>query len=213
MIGLLFDIDGTLVDTGGAGVAPFERGLKEAIGQDVELVRDKNHGLTDYQIAFRFTDSAEEAVKAVSIYERELSRAIGIGTVKALGGVKQTLAGLASLPNFHLHILTGNTYLAAQIKLSSASIMDLFVRPFFCVQPEDESRVDILRRAVASCTDCQSFVVIGDTAFDAAAAEMLGIDFIAVTSNRFTTAAAAAYSNIGHMPHPWRLSRLIELVT
>ena len=50
---LFWDIDGTLLTTGKAGVPAWEAAVREVIGRDFELSSIRVAGLTDYQIAVR----------------------------------------------------------------------------------------------------------------------------------------------------------------
>ena len=53
MIVLFWDIDGTLLTTGKAGVPAWEKAVNEVVGHDFELSKFRIAGLTDYQIAVR----------------------------------------------------------------------------------------------------------------------------------------------------------------
>src|SRR5688572_30451126 len=53
MIVLFWDIDGTLLTTGKAGVPAWEAAVQEVTGRDFELSSIRVPGLTDYQIAVR----------------------------------------------------------------------------------------------------------------------------------------------------------------
>ena len=53
MIVLFWDIDGTLLTTGKAGVPAWEQAVREVVGHDFQLSSFRVAGLTDYQIAVR----------------------------------------------------------------------------------------------------------------------------------------------------------------
>ena len=50
---LFWDIDGTLLSTGKAGVPAWETAVREATGKDFQLSSIRVPGLTDFQIAAR----------------------------------------------------------------------------------------------------------------------------------------------------------------
>src|SRR6266571_3875797 len=50
---LFWDIDGTLLTTGKAGVPAWEAAVREVTGRDFQLSSIRVPGLTDYQIAVR----------------------------------------------------------------------------------------------------------------------------------------------------------------
>ena len=53
MIIVFWDIDGTLLTTGRAGVPAWEQAVRETTGKDFDLSSIRVPGLTDYQIAVR----------------------------------------------------------------------------------------------------------------------------------------------------------------
>ena len=53
MIVLFWDIDGTLLTTGKAGVPAWEQAVREIVQRDFQLSSFRVAGLTDYQIAVR----------------------------------------------------------------------------------------------------------------------------------------------------------------
>src|SRR5262245_39907655 len=122
---VLFDIDGTLIATGGAGEKSFARvcstefnvpGATERIQfagrTDVAIVREffTNHQIEPSQKNFtRFFDSY------VFWLDHILSQLDG----QVLPGVEEWIADLNSLPNPPLvGLLTGNLRLGAQLKLT-----------------------------------------------------------------------------------------------
>ena len=54
---LFWDIDGTLLTTGKAGVPAWEAAVREVTGKDFQLSSIRVPGLTDFQIAARTFDS------------------------------------------------------------------------------------------------------------------------------------------------------------
>ena len=59
MIVLFWDIDGTLLTTGKAGVSAWEQAVTEVTGRDFQLSSIRVAGLTDYQIAVRTFEMLE----------------------------------------------------------------------------------------------------------------------------------------------------------
>ena len=53
MVVLFWDIDGTLLTTGKAGVPAWEAAVREVTGRDFQLSSIRVPGLTDFQIAVR----------------------------------------------------------------------------------------------------------------------------------------------------------------
>lgn len=202
MISLLFDIDGTLLDTKGAGVGPFERALRTVGGRKYVLDRNAHRGKTDYEIAGTFV-GPELSQEVVELYSKELEDCLALGSVSPLPGVLNTLLKLRQNSNLLLHILSGNCHLGAEVKLKAAGLSDLFEKPYFCATPIHRSRVSIAKQADSYLDVLDRRVVVGDTAHDGAAAMECALDFVAVTSGNFTEREASRYSPLFYASHPW----------
>ena len=194
---LLFDLDGTLVLTGGAGVRALDRvfqdlyGLKGA-GRGVPF-----RGRTDLRIIrdiverkLRRPMAAEEAAAICDRYlpylEEEVERS---PTYRVLPGVPALLTRLAAREDCLLGLGTGNLEAAARIKLARADLNRFF--PFGGFGSDAEDRVEVLRRAVArgearraqSGADGPARVfVIGDTHLDVESGRALGARTVAVAT-------------------------------
>jgi hypothetical protein len=79
---LFWDIDGTLLTTGKAGVPAWEEAVREVVGHDFQLSQFRIAGLTDYQIAVRTFEMLgvevnDEAIRRmVTRYEELLPEAL-----------------------------------------------------------------------------------------------------------------------------------------
>lgn len=129
---LLWDIDGTLLDTGGSGVEPFKIAAEKYLGGKVQFGRAKMAGKTDYQIVnylrqddrTKFTTACVEH-KILKKYARGLRNSLKVNPVKVLGDVQVSLENLKSSSEFELGILTGNCKRGMEAKLQSAGLLDL----------------------------------------------------------------------------------------
>lgn len=196
---LLFDIDGTLITTGGAGY--------RAIKQAVEMTLGVKRALEGIPVAGR-TDSIilRDAVRALD--GRELTahlldqlRTTYMGTLRAeidrvrggpgvLPGVRTLLARLAGDPDFHVALLTGNFSQTAEIKLAYFDLWQHFPWGAFgedAVHRNDLLPVAIARYRVRTGLDVASsdIVIIGDTPNDVEVARAGGARSVCVTTGQF----------------------------
>jgi phosphoglycolate phosphatase len=198
---LLFDIDGTLIATGGAGKRAVVRAL-ERFGQDF------GRGLADGALGFSFagmTDRAiirrgleassmpvsEAAIDAIlDAYLAALRDEVGLsgaGAFRLLPGVVALLDALEGRPELALGLGTGNVEPGARIKLGHVGLADRFAFGGFGSDAEERAelvRTGALRGAVhlgRPLEDCR-VVVIGDTHRDIAAARAIGADCVAVAT-------------------------------
>jgi phosphoglycolate phosphatase len=191
MTTLLFDIDGTLVRTGGAGKAAMETALREAFG--VADYRDTVPfgGRTDPDISrdlLRVHDLPHEPDHVERLTNAYLDRLpasltnLG-GTV--CPGIPELIAVLKPRPNVALGLLTGNVRAGAMKKLGYFDLWHHFSFGGFGDGHHD--RDDVARSAVAAAkahlgTDPKDVWVIGDTPLDVKCARAIGAKAIAVAT-------------------------------
>ncbi|MGH9419515.1 MAG: HAD family hydrolase, partial [Thermoanaerobaculia bacterium] len=128
---VLFDIDGTLLRSGGVGRIAMEIALKEIFGSpgssdyhydgktDRQIIRDlmRLDGMSDDEIDARLDDTLEQYLKYLRI---EL--ASGRRTVHVFDGIRELLDALDHEEGVVLGLLTGNVEHGARAKLGAAGI-------------------------------------------------------------------------------------------
>lgn len=189
---LLFDIDGTLLLTGGCGRRAFEHAFDQITGQRRALDGFSFGGMTDRAIARKglaaIGREAESALldQLIEVYVEALERElVSASNFVVLPGVPDVLEPLMNRPGIVLGLGTGNVRRGAQAKLAYAKLWHLFsFGGFGC---DHEERPELLRagaargaaqlgRALSACR----VVVIGDTVRDIAAARAIGAECVAV---------------------------------
>src|SRR6478672_6584670 len=100
MIVLFWDIDGTLLTTGKAGVPAWEAAVREVTGRDFELSSIRVPGLTDFQIAVKTFEmlgvDADEATLRLMVrrYEELLPSTLPSKKGQVLPNVREILEAL-----------------------------------------------------------------------------------------------------------------------
>lgn len=196
---VLFDIDGTLLATGGPAKEAFQLAMMETYGTvgDIEVVSFA--GKTDPQIARELLRGAGLADDAIDegmpeLWKRYLSHlevALVDRPMHALPGVEELLAELGRRSTeFALGLLTGNIRFGATLKLRSAGLDGHFEMGSF--GSDSEERDDLpgiaLRRARErwGVTFRGSDVyVVGDTPRDVACGLKEGTRTLAVATGHF----------------------------
>jgi phosphoglycolate phosphatase len=201
---LLFDIDGTLVLTGGAGRIAMVGAFVDLYGRSDVFDGTNFGGMTDRAIARVGIRAAgrepdETAIdRALDRYLELLADALTKSTkYRVLPGVEALLASLRDLPNVAIGLGTGNVRRGAYAKLTRGAIHGEFAFGGFGCDHED--RVELLRAGAkrgaeqlgAELTECR-IVVIGDTPKDVAAARGLGAPCIGVGTGGSTPAELVA---------------------
>ena len=133
---VLFDIDGTLVLTGGAGVRAMNRAFKDLLGVGDAFVNVPMAGRTDLAI---LTEVVARATPAFALDEDWIARfrdryvallreelQVDAPGKCVLPGVADAIAALASRDDVHVALLTGNFRDGAEAKLGYFSLWDAF---------------------------------------------------------------------------------------
>jgi phosphoglycolate phosphatase-like HAD superfamily hydrolase len=190
---ILFDIDGSLVRTGGAGKAAMEAALISAFG--VKELRDEvpYSGRTDTAIArdllrvHGIDPTPENQKKLREAYLAQLPGSLKTKGGTVCPGVPELLAAVANRPGVVLGLLTGNVRLGAQVKLGHFGLWDFFTCGGF--GDEHHDRDDVARSALACVREHvgrdvhpSEVWVIGDTPLDVSCARAIGANAVAVAT-------------------------------
>jgi phosphoglycolate phosphatase len=200
---LLWDIDGTLITSGGAGMRALGAALRQGFAIDGSIDDIDFAGRTDRwimrQIFTKFSLPATEGnfTRLADAYVAELPAALRDRGVHALPGVATLLETARTRGGAALGLLTGNLRRGAQVKLASRNLWDYFPFGAFADDGEDRNQLGphALRRARAH--HGVDFApgdtwVIGDTPHDVACAQAFGARAVAVATGRHTPAELRA---------------------
>ncbi|HJL01134.1 MAG TPA: HAD hydrolase-like protein [Polyangiaceae bacterium LLY-WYZ-15_(1-7)] len=192
---LLFDVDGTLVNTGGAGRRAMAQAFGEVTGDATALDRIELGGMTDRLILREglraigrpFEEALFERIIAVYLghLAEELPRSEGY---EVLPGVLEVVEALAVAgAHLALGLGTGNVEKGAFLKLSRAGLDTRFAFGGFGDDAED--RGELIRHgaergaaALGQPLEACRVVVIGDTPRDVSAAAAIGATCVAVAT-------------------------------
>ncbi|MDP3850236.1 MAG: HAD family hydrolase [Luteolibacter sp.] len=200
----LFDIDGTLVDTGGAGMAALEQATREIFGQPgppLDLA-----GATDLGIVigihehFSIEATPERIAAYLAIYQQRLDWNLAHGghPGRVLDGVSSLLEELADRPHATLGLLTGNTAGGAASKVRHFGLSAYFPFGAYGCDDPDRKRLGPIALARAAAHAGRPFSaaetwVIGDTPKDIACARAIGARCLAVATGRFDAGQLEAH--------------------
>jgi phosphoglycolate phosphatase len=195
---VLFDIDGTLLVTGGAGGVAWQRGFEELYGVEANVAEHTDAGMTDPEIAkivFREVigrgGSAEERAKAIGCYLKHLPDAVAESAgYRVMPGVEELLERLIDA-GLLLGLVTGNIEAAAHIKLARAGLNRFFSFGGYGSDSPDRTEVTkaALKRGelVSGGTLADgACIAIGDTPRDVQAGHGAGIKVVGVATGSYS---------------------------
>ena len=201
---VLFDIDGTLVSTGGAGMKAFGEAFEVAFGVANATEQIKFAGRTDYSL-FRemcrhggIDCTAENRELFFSHYLRLVDSHIDASKGGPFPGVVRMLDELAAMPNAPaLGLLTGNIREGARRKLGAYGLWDRFALGGFSDDDEDRNLIAAAAAAKGGeYLECQlagpEIVVVGDTPKDITCGKHIGARTLGVATGGATLEALRA---------------------
>ena len=208
---VLFDIDGTLVLTGGAGIRAMNRACEELVGHAeglagipvagrtdriilADVVSRAGHTLDDgllERLRDRYIDNLREEIE-------KPGRTQSFESLGARGGIKAMMPGIRELldvlerrPDVFLGLLTGNFEAGARIKLEHFDLWRYFRCGAFGDDAADRNQLvpfalDRARRCGLPDIDPAAVLVVGDTPHDVACALAVGATPVGVATGGFT---------------------------
>ena len=198
----LFDIDGTLLLTQGAGREAMVLALRDRFGVDDDLRSIPFAGRTDTLILgdiverHGLTLAPEEWPEFWRLTAEHMARLMSPPRGGLLPGVRQALDAVAAERSWAMALLTGNVTPMARIKLGAFGVLDHFAWGTFGEEGPD--RDSLARLAVARAADRhgashEQCIVVGDTEWDIACARAAGAYCVAVATGSRQRAELEAF--------------------
>jgi len=193
---LLFDIDGTLLLSGRAGLRAMTRTFAQTFGAADAFAGSSFGGRTDSFLlshalkAAGLPDTADNHARFRDAYIPLLAEEIehpGTGHKGLMPGALELIEALGKHDHIHTALLTGNYRAAAEVKLTYFELWDFFEWGAFSDDAADRNALVPIARQRAETYDVppealERVIVIGDTPHDIACARVGGAQSIAVAT-------------------------------
>ena len=191
---VLFDIDGTLIQTNAAGVKAFARAFTTEFGFADGTEKLKFSGRTDTSLVREYFNhnkivpDAEHFHRFFDCYVFWLDHILKESKGRVLPGVREFIHALKNFPQPPLiGLLTGNIRLGAEIKLRHFNLWDKFQTGAFADDSEERNHIaaiakerggKLLKRQLRG----DEVLVIGDTPLDIRCGRAIGAKVLAVAT-------------------------------
>ena len=214
---VLFDVDGTLIRSGGAGVKAFAKVFALEFNARDGFERLKFAGRTDLSLLREFFSlhgipaTSENFQRFFDRYVFWLDHILRESEARLCPGVREFIDGLQALaPPPLLGLLTGNIRLGAEIKLRHLRLWEAFATGAFADDHEERGQIALIARQRASRILGQDLradqvLVVGDTPHDIRCGRAIGAKVLAVATGTCTLQELK-----GHRPD-WAVNDLREL--
>lgn len=194
---VLFDIDGTLIQSGGAGEKAFARVCEQEFNVADGTVNLRFAGRTDPAIVREFflrhqiEPCQENFMRFFDAYVFWLDHMLGQLSGKVLPGAQEMIGALRALARPPaIGLLTGNIRLGAQIKLSHYKLWDQFQTGGFGDDHEDRNQIALIardrgRELLKEKLRGDQIVVVGDTPRDIECGKAIEAKTLAVATGSY----------------------------
>jgi len=197
---ILFDIDGTLVLTGGAGMRAMNRACQDLVRNENAMAGVTFAGRTDWSILDDILRNhghtldeirLDELRRRYVVHLEEEIQLPGRGVKDVMPGIRSLLTALASREDVRVGLLTGNFIEGARIKLEYFDLWKYF--PWGAFGGDAASRNDLVPIALARAREHgidgvapSKILVVGDTPNDIECAVVAGATPVAVATGSYT---------------------------
>jgi len=198
---ILFDIDGTLVLTGGAGVRAMNRACEDLVRGDEPMAGVTFAGRTDWSILGDILRNHGHTLDEILLdelrrrYVTHLAEEIqlpGRGVKDVMPGIRELLDALRLRDDVSVGLLTGNFVEGARIKLEHFDLWKYF--PWGAFGGDSANRNDLVPIAVSRARAYgvdgvapDKVLVVGDTPNDVECALVAGATPVAVATGSYST--------------------------
>jgi phosphoglycolate phosphatase-like HAD superfamily hydrolase len=213
---LLFDIDGTLISTGGASDRAWHRAFLELENADVNVpdytgkgIPDPAVGLACFRGAIGREPEPQEMDALMALREKYLVEEVETSPgYRVMPGARETLQRLTDEGRL-VGLITGNTTEAAHTKLARAGLNRYFT--FGGYGSDANERVDVCRKALERAEeaaggelDRAGSIATGDTPRDVEAAHGAGIRVVGVATGEYSV------GQLGEAGADWVVANLAD---
>jgi phosphoglycolate phosphatase-like HAD superfamily hydrolase len=192
---ILFDIDGTLLLTGGAGKAAFDRAFAQLYQIEDAWCDIHPDGRTDPSLIIELFEknlkrrpSPQEETRVREIYTECMAQTLQQAPrFRLMAGVDRLIPALAARPGVSLGLATGNFAETARLKLKRAGLGEYF--SFGGFGSDFADRLQLTRTALqrgyqraGAFIPPEDCFLVGDTIHDIRCGRLLGLTTVAVAT-------------------------------
>ena len=217
-IALLWDIDGTLLNTKGVAAKQLVSSVKVITGKEVSISPGQYSGFTDYEIALDLLQRAglapkiETADEILTHYGLRLRNQLLEDPPLLLADIQKVFEETARLPNIQHFVGTGNSRLGAISKIAASGLEKHFSHgSYFISTPRKISRDSVIQ-AAAESIDFPT-LLIGDSDRDILSAQKNNLKVLAVATGHHTIEELRELNPDYLLDTDWIVKEFLAIIT
>ena len=200
----LFDIDGTLITSGGAGEASLKQATKDFCGKEIDfspvtIAGNTDTGIARHLLSLAGMESTDHNIMGLlDCYLSRLAERIHQHDGRLLPGIIPLLERMEQRPDCLLALLTGNLLRGAEVKLGHYGVWHYFAFGAFADDHHVRNELGPIAQARAVTLHGESFpperiYVIGDTPRDIECGKIFGAVTVAVATGHYSREQLASH--------------------
>ncbi len=216
-IALLWDIDGTLLNTQGIAAQQLMDSFMEITGCKCSIQSGQYSGFTDFEIVLDLLQKADQEVEistaeAVLIhYGTRLLPVLEKNPPRLLADVQLAFQELTDFPNVQHYIGSGNSILGAESKIKAAGLTRYFPKQnYFIATSSQISRDSVIRSAAINIKI--PTLVIGDSDRDIHSARRNNLPVLAVATGHHTYQELSELNPNYLLDDSWATDDLLKII-
>jgi len=217
-IALLWDIDGTLLNTQGVAARQLMASFKEITGRECSIQAGKYSGFTDYEIVFDLLQKADAEVQVSTAedvlihYGSRLLPELEKSPPKLLADVRMAFLELANFPHVEHFIGSGNSIRGAESKIAAAGLTQYFPsQNYFIATSTQISRDSVIQSAAMNIK--MPTLVIGDSDRDIYSARNSNLSVLAVATGHHSYLELRKLKPDYLLDNSWTTVDLLEIIS
>jgi|LakMenEpi03Aug12_release.lakeMendotaPanAssembly.Ray.scaffolds.fasta_scaffold792827_1 phosphoglycolate phosphatase len=217
-IALLWDIDGTLLNTQGIAARQLMDSFMEITGRECSIRSGQYSGFTDFEIVLDLLQKADQEVEistaeAVLIhYGTRLFPELEKNPPKLLADVRMAFQELADFPNIQHFIGSGNSIRGAESKIAAAGLTKYFPKQnYFIATSAQISRDSVIRSAAVNIKI--PTLVIGDSDRDILSARNSNLSVLAVATGHHAYLELSELNPDYLLDESWTTDDLLKIIS
>jgi phosphoglycolate phosphatase-like HAD superfamily hydrolase len=217
-IALLWDIDGTLLNTKGVAAKQLIDSFREVTGKECLILPGQYSGFTDYEIVLdllRKSELAPEIETAEEIlihYGSRLLTQLIENPPQLLADIQQVFKETAKLTHIEHFIGTGNSNLGANSKITASGLSGYFDQnSYFISTPTRVSRDSVIQSAAQSIKI--PTLLIGDSDRDILSAQKNNLRVLAVATGHHKIEELRSLNPDYSLDFNWSAQEFLEIIS
>lgn len=218
-VALYWDIDGTLLNTGGIGAPILESAFEKIVGLKSLIDKKSMSGMTDYEIIEELANNVDMKIndtqieEVIVLYTERIKPLYESNPPKVHQNTLLALKYSERDPQIFNFIASGNCRVGGLVKLKAANLLSFFPSEYcFFSSLNNKTRLQILAEVKMHSLDFDNAIVIGDSPRDIVCAQKNRLPVLALDSGQHNSSELKSFKPDFLLSNPWDTSDFLGCI-